>query len=347
MANLVNNHIAKNAQEECVSISAHSLMQLRHAARQLRTASFLSSRSSIAGSRQSRFRGRGMDYVESRRYLPGDDIRTMDWRVTARSGHPHTKIFQEERERSIFIAVDLSDSMQFGTRVAFKSVIAAKVASLLGWVAINRGDRFGAAILSQSEVSTIPMKGGPRAMQALTQLLSAATQNKNTMVSLDASQHSNGSFETLLREGALKAPTGSSVFVISDFDQLDTNNFQQEDTTQTDISFRTLRKHRGVTAIRILDRLEVTTPAPGRYAITDGKLRSQLETRSKHARASIQQRLTGKGERIRSRLSKSGLSIIEVLTDDDLLTVLRRQIGGPTMVSANEQNSALASSAGF
>ena len=81
----------------------------------------------------SRFRGRGVDYAESRVYQPGDDIRQMDWRVTARTGRPHTKLFTEERERSVLVVLNCNPSMRFGTRLRFKSVQAARAAALLAW----------------------------------------------------------------------------------------------------------------------------------------------------------------------------------------------------------------------
>ena len=95
------------------------------------------------GGHLSRFRGRGMEFDESRVYQPGDDPRNMDWRVTARVGIPHVKLFREERERPVWLLVDQGAAMRFGTRVAFKSVIAAQAAALLGWAAVDRADRAG------------------------------------------------------------------------------------------------------------------------------------------------------------------------------------------------------------
>ena len=97
--------------------------------------------SALAGAYRSRFRGRGVDFLESRNYQPGDDIRNMDWRVTARTGKPHTKIFQEERERPVLIVLDAGPSLFFGTRRQLKSVAAGKMAAAIAWAAVRRGDR--------------------------------------------------------------------------------------------------------------------------------------------------------------------------------------------------------------
>src|SRR4051812_6220907 len=115
-----------------------------------------------AATHASRFRGRGVDYVESRNYQPGDDIRQMDWRVTARTGRPHTKVFQEEREQSILLLIDANASMRFGTRARFKSVQAARAGALLAWAAVQGGDRVGALGFGPALNAEVKPGGGPR-----------------------------------------------------------------------------------------------------------------------------------------------------------------------------------------
>jgi len=104
------------------------------------------------------FGGRGIDFEETRIYQPGDDIRTMDWRVTARTGKPHTKVYREERERPTFFLVDYNPSMFFGSKVAFKSVIAAKTAAILAWAAAREGNRVGGLVFSGNLLRTTPLK---------------------------------------------------------------------------------------------------------------------------------------------------------------------------------------------
>ena len=100
------------------------------------------------GAYLSALRGRGMEYDESRPYQAGDDIRTLDWLVTARTGKPHTKLFREERERPVIVAVDYRPAMFFATQGSFKSVQAARCAALLAWRAAQQGDRLGGFIFS-------------------------------------------------------------------------------------------------------------------------------------------------------------------------------------------------------
>ena len=101
----------------------------------------------LAGQYHSVFKGRGMSFDEVRPYQPGDEIRHMDWRVTARSGKPHTKLFEEEREQGLLLALDCNPGMRFGTRVRFKSVQAARAGALLAWMASAAGDRVGGSAI--------------------------------------------------------------------------------------------------------------------------------------------------------------------------------------------------------
>ena len=105
------------------------LIALRFPARQLRLARRNRALSVLAGPNKSNFRGRGIDFEEVRSYQPGDDIRSIDWRVTARTGSAHTKLFREERERAVMLAVDVGAHMQFGTRGTFKNIQAARAAA--------------------------------------------------------------------------------------------------------------------------------------------------------------------------------------------------------------------------
>lgn len=119
----------------------------------------LESRAMRSGQQHSRLYGRGMDYAESRAYQPGDDIRRLDWRLTARSGRLHTKLFQEEREGRLLILLDTHDSMRFGTRVRFKSVQAARAAALAAWYAVRAGERVGLMTFGNSQHLVRPQAG--------------------------------------------------------------------------------------------------------------------------------------------------------------------------------------------
>lgn len=118
-------------------------------------------RHGVSGQALSTLRGRGMEYAESREYARGDDARHIDWRLTARSGKPHTKLFQAERERLTLIVADTAPALYFGTRVRFKSVQAARAGAIAAWAAVRDGDRIAALRGSTSE-PPVPPAAGPR-----------------------------------------------------------------------------------------------------------------------------------------------------------------------------------------
>lgn len=121
----------------------------------------------MAGGHKSRLRGRGMDYAESRVYQPGDDVRSIDWRRTARSGRWHTKLFQEEREQHQLVLLDTNATMRFGTRVRYKSVAAARAAACWTWTGVRGGDRVGAAAFGAVRDALVPHAGTRGALATL------------------------------------------------------------------------------------------------------------------------------------------------------------------------------------
>jgi uncharacterized protein (DUF58 family) len=200
----------------------------------------------MAGAHTSHLRGRGMDYAESRVYQSGDDARAIDWRRTARSGRLHTKLFREERERSLLLLMDTHASMHFGTRVRFKSVQAARAAALAAWSAARAGDRIGALAFGAVRDAVDP-HGGDRGVLAV--LGAIARWDK-----LSSSDHESLS-AALLRAQRLVLP-GSRVLLISDGLCVDEG------------ARATLLKLAGRSEMRVLiiaDALELSAPPAGTY----------------------------------------------------------------------------------
>ncbi len=205
-----------------------------------------------SGGHLSRFRGRGMEFDESRVYQPGDDPRNMDWRVTARAGTPHVKLFREERERPVWLLVDQGPSMRFGTRVAFKSVVAAQAAALIGWAAVDRGDRVGGLVFDEGHhLERRPAARGAGLLPLLDRL-SAVPKDPNGghAAIAEAAAH----LVTQVRPGSLVA-------IISDF-----AGIQPERSGW----LAQLAAGSELLLILIHDPLESETPPPGRYPVTDG-----------------------------------------------------------------------------
>lgn len=296
-----------------IHISVDELIRLRLKARGLNLETRRRAQATNSGVHHSRFRGRGIDYLESRNYQPGDDIRNMDWRVTARTGRAHTKLYQEERERPVIVMVDLSPSMFFGTRVAFKSVIAAQAAALIGWSTVTNGDRIGAFFFGRAgRVShhEIPPAGGRRGvLRMIRELVHWTTPDEHV-----GNLSQDGLGEALRRIRRVARP-GSLVLILSDF-------YSVDDETERHLTH--LRQHNDVIACQIWDRLELSPPPPGRYGISDGEHLGVLDTSSNDFRQRYEGYFVDHHLRIRNLLVRRGVPLLRLVTDEDVADKLRR-----------------------
>jgi uncharacterized protein (DUF58 family) len=196
---------------------------------------------SLAGSYHSVFRGRGMEFAEVREYVPGDDVRTIDWNVSARMGHPFVKKFTEERELAVMLLVDGSGSHRFGTHRSTKRELAAEISALLAFSAIRNGDRVGLLLFSDRvERFLPPRKGREHGLRVLRELLTAEPAGRGTRIvlALDYLQH-------VVRKRAV-------VFLVSDF---------QDDGYERKL--RTVGRKHDVVAIVVSDPREDTLPDVG------------------------------------------------------------------------------------
>ncbi|NIA01499.1 MAG: DUF58 domain-containing protein [Planctomycetia bacterium] len=292
-----------------VHVSSEELIRLRLQARDLRLDRRQAARSVISGAHSSRFRGRGMDYLESRGYQPGDDIRNMDWRVTARSGHAHVKVYQEERERPVVVMIDLGPGMFFATQGAFKSVIAARAAALIGWAAVRNGDRIGALLFNGGHHELRPL-GGQRGVLRLIRELIPATDPANAARTHSDSNHLNDALVRLRRV----ARPGSLVFILSDFYAIDADTRRH---------LQQLRRHNDVVACQIIDTLEMTPPPAGRYAISDGTHSGTLDTRTTARRRAWENYFSEHHHAVRELMMKCAVPLLRLTTSDDVAERLR------------------------
>jgi len=184
------------------------LVALKDRKLHLTLASDRSVKSTVSGDHHSPFRGQGLEFDAVREYVPGDDIRNIDWRVTARKGSAHMKIFKEERERNVIICVDMNDTMRFGTRNTFKSVQAARVASLLGWRGLTNRDRVGACLFGDvpNGVQFFAPKRTRKSLWAMLKLLTEPPTGHHLISLEETLQHVNKA-----------AQTGSLIYIVSDF----------------------------------------------------------------------------------------------------------------------------------
>ncbi|MFK8012017.1 MAG: DUF58 domain-containing protein [Marinicellaceae bacterium] len=302
----------KNSHNSATQVTTKALVQQQVHAKTLSLSSRKKASSAISGLHDSRFRGRGMDYQESRVYQAGDDIRNMDWLVTARTGTAHTKLFQEERERPIHILMDTNTSMAFGTRKEFKSVTAAKAASLLSWAAVKNGDRVGVMSYGKNGIHHQKPVGGKRGMM---RLIAHLVQADEHVADQDATQLQ----DALKRLRSIIRP-GSLIIIVSDFYHLG------EEVKQ---HLMQLKKHNDVLALFITDEFEIHTPLPGVYGVNNGDKSVVFNTKKNSDVNSMQTRQNQHLDNVYENVQKSGVPVIPILTNDKLQDKIKQAIKVP------------------
>lgn len=257
-----------------------------------------------SGGYVSRFRGRGMEFDEVRLYQPGDDVRSIDWKVTARTDKPHTKIFREERERPVFISVDNRPAMQFATRGVFKSVQAAKLAALIAWAAQRHGDRVGGQIFSTQYCYELkPQHGKHGVLRFFNSLV-----NPPNVPTLEIS------FEHILARLNQHAKPGSLIYLISDF-----RGFNP----QVENYLAKLARHCQVVLIFVYDPLEKALPVQGRYRFTDNQREVVVDSADKARLFRYQQRFSVLQQHLVEVAKKNRIRLIQCDTTQDPLQRLR------------------------
>lgn len=298
-------------------ISLQELLIQRYAARILEYVAHSRSIAGISGLHLSKMRGRGIDFEEHRAYMAGDDIRTIDWRVTARTGKPFTKVFREERERPVIIAVDQSSSMFFGSQVAFKSVIAAQAAAIFCWLAIDNGDRAGGLVYSDNDHSLVRPK---RSRRSALHLLNQIHQFNHRLTQREeTAQETRGQTGLATALGQIRRITkpGSTLYIISDFLSINEQGMQY---------LSQLSLHNNVVCCFVYDQLEENLPVPGYYSITDGRQKGTLNTFSGKARSAYQQNFQQRVNSLQAELNRLQVPLVMLRTDQLVVEQLRQWI---------------------
>ena len=291
-----------------------ALIELRYSARSLDIKQRKRALSVLSGPNKTNFRGRGIDFEEVRSYQPGDDIRTIDWRVTARTGEAHTKLFREERERPVLLVTDMRSSMFFGSRYCCKWVLAAERAARLCWSALQHSDRVGGLVLGDSEHREVRPKRSRRSALALLNHLVE-------MSKLLPGKPGAGTlaFTDMLLELRRVARPGSALFIISDFSGA-TSARALEQIYQ-------LARHMDITAIHCSDPLERELPVAGRYSVTDGESNTDLYTGDPALREAFSQRFIDQFEQLRHSYGELGIPVIQAGTEQSALATLQLYYG--------------------
>jgi len=296
-------------------IDIKDLLGARFAAKELKLQQRRKALSLLAGPNKTNFRGRGIEFEEVRAYQAGDDIRTIDWRVTARTGKAYTKLFQEERERPLLLMTDQRQSMFFGSQYCFKSVMACYLSALIAWSGLHNSDRVGGLVFGNNGQQEIRPRRSRKSALALLHLMLEYNQalSQNSALRFTPAQH----FEQSLIELRRIAKPGSAIYIVSDFagyiGGADSVDSQHSESVQKHMY--QLSKHCEITAIFVYDPLEKMLPPPGQYTISNGQQRNLIHTGDRRLRENYSQHFSSRLESLHQQLAKLGIPLIEACTN--------------------------------
>ena len=269
----------------------------------------------LAGRHASRMRGRGLDFDEIRQYLPGDDIRSIDWNVTARTGQPHTRVFTEERDRPALLLVDQRSAMFWGTQVAMKSVTAAEVAALAAWRVVDQGDRVGGLVFDDQDIVEIRPQ---RSRDTVLQLLRSVVTKNHALHAGSGTQSNPAMLNRVLHAAVRLAHHDFLVVIVSDFDGAD---------AESEKLVRRLLHQGDAVCVLVHDPSALDMPTDGRLVVSDGDL--QVEVAGGDVRR-LAEFSKGRIERILDWQRRPGVPVLPVDTASPAAGQLRRLLGfGP------------------
>jgi uncharacterized protein (DUF58 family) len=272
-------------------------------------------RSLLAGVHSSRLRGRGLDFDELRAYQPGDDIRDIDWKVTARMREPYSRVYTEERDRATLVLVDQRVNMFFGSRLQMKSVAAAHAAALCVWRVLAQGDRPGAIVFDDADqVEIRPRRSRARAMAIL-----EATCRMNQALRAEGGERSAPEqLNRVLRRAVRLATHDHLVVLVSDLDGAD------DETTGL---LRRIARHNDVLVALVYDPLERQLPEASQLVVSDGRLQLEFDASDGALRAEFERAFQERLDTGRKELHKRNIPLLPLCTAEPVATQVRSLLG--------------------
>lgn len=263
--------------------------------------------SSLSGEVKSAFKGRGMELEEVRAYAYGDDIRDMDWRVTARKSEPFTKVYSQEKDREVTVLIDMSATMVFGTKNELKTVSAAKIAALLGWYSLQNKDRFGALIFDGKTLQYFKPQNNRQNLTAIFKALEKTSENvlKNT---------EKGDISAALKILQIHQKGQGIIFILSDFSSFDKQKFEQ---------IAALAKHNRLYCLNIFDVLEEVAPPSDEYTAEYGAQKLTFDSSPEAYKLAYQQYFASKRNTLKQNCRKFSVQYAEIHTDLPVYKQLR------------------------
>ncbi len=298
-----------------VHASVADLVALEGAARDFGFLPRQPTNSVLAGRHASRVRGRGLAFEELRQYLPGDDVRTIDWRVTARTGEPFVRVYTEEKDRPALFVVDQRVNMFFGTRRAMKSVAAAEVAALGAWRILAQGDRVGGFVFTDQDVDEVRPH---RSREAVVRLLETVAARNGELRADSTARRAPGQLDAALAAAARVAPHDHLVVIASDFDGAG-------DKTR-DLLLR-IGTHNDVLAVLVYDPFLLDLPPSGELVVSDGELQVELGLGRGRTRKALADFAGARGREILAWQKEIGVPVLPLSAAEETAPQIRKLLG--------------------
>lgn len=269
----------------------------------------------LSGRHASKLRGRGLNFEELRNYLPGDDTRNIDWRVTARTREPHIRVYTEEKDRAVWLLVDQRISMFFGSRWKMKSVVAAEAAAASAWRVLSQGDRVGAVVFDDTDLQVIPPH---RSEQRVAQILKIIIHKNHELNAHSETPPNPGMLNQALKRVSALARHDNLVCLIGDGTGIDADT--RKYVTR-------LTEHNDVLSVFIYDPLEQSMPEAGRLVFSDGLSQLEFNTSERALRDAYGTDFQARIERMQAASRRHAIPLIPVHTAAPVLDQVRAELG--------------------
>ncbi len=269
----------------------------------------------LSGRHTSRLRGRGLNFEELRHYRAGDDIRTLDWKVTNRTGKPHVRVYSEERERPVLLLVDQRISMYFGSQSKMKSVIAAELAALSAWRVLSSGDRVGALVFNDTNIIEVRPR---RSRKTVIQILNDVLKLNHALKADYPDVQNDAQLNKVLKEAERLSGHDYLIVIISDMSGWNAESVKR---------IKRLARHNDVMASLVFDPLEKTLPDDSQLVLSDGNMQIQVDSSKTGLGDQYTEHFESAVEHMQKELNKHGIPVISMNTIEPVLNQVVKAIG--------------------
>ena len=269
----------------------------------------------LSGRHASRLRGRGLNFEELRNYLPGDDTRNIDWKVTARTREPFVRVYTEEKDRVVWLLVDQRMPMFFGSRRKMKSVAAAEAAAIACWRVLSQGDRVGALVFDDSDLRVIPPH---RSAERVAQILKCVVEKNHALNAASTTSPDSGMLNRALKRVSALARHDCLVCLISDGSGLDEHSRR---------FITRLTRHNDVLALFVFDPLEQAIPEAGRLVFSDGSTQVEFDSGDARLREAYTGDFEQRAQRMRETSRRHAIPLLPIHTAAPVLDQVREALG--------------------